>query len=236
MTDTIEAKQHSHLMLQIFIKSEGNLTVNIRDKKVCGNYIIIDSGVEHSIDQNEELDCFILLEATASIAKQFQKKYIRGNDYSILPVVSVHDLFSDFLVSNDEKMYEIFIKGFFSDLDISIYQPTFYDENVKEIIQMLNNYSCLDNSINEIAKHFYLSASRLSHIFRGQTGIPLKSYIVLYKLKKAYLLLFQGKNITEASIEAGFFSPSHLADVNRRMMGMSITAAINNSCFLEVLN
>ena len=50
-------------MRQIFIKSEGNLTVNIRDKKVSGNYIISDSGVEHSIEQNEELDCFILLEA-----------------------------------------------------------------------------------------------------------------------------------------------------------------------------
>lgn len=65
----MKAKPHAHLMLQIFIRREGDITVRIHDKKVSGNYIIIDSGVEHSIAESEKLDCFILLESTSVAAK-----------------------------------------------------------------------------------------------------------------------------------------------------------------------
>lgn len=130
----------------------------------------------------------------------------------------------------------MFLKALFYRLGISFYEPNLYDERIKALLKMLSEYSCLEESIERISKQLYLSPSRLSHIFHDQTGIPLKSYIVLYKLQKAYLLLFQGKSITEAAVEAGFFSPSHLADVNRRMMGMTISEAVYDSCFLEVLS
>lgn len=234
LTDQIEANTHSHLMLQIFIKREGEIKVTIHDKIVSGNYIIIDSGVEHSIAECEKLDCFILIESASVAAKQLQNYYIKGNEYSVLPVAIIHDLFHAFIFAPGKETHKTFTKALFHHLGVSFYEPNLYDERLKALHKMLSEYSCLEHSIEQISKRLYLSPSRLSHIFNNQTGIPLKSYMVLYKLQKAYLLLFQGKSITEAAVEAGFSSPSHLADVNRRMMGMTISRAINDSSFLEV--
>ncbi len=234
LTNGVEANFHSHLMLQIFIKREGEISVKVEDEIITGNYIIVDSNVQHSIDESEKLDCFILIESTSVAAYQLQNKYLKGKKYCTLPSVSIHNLFLDFIDNPNEKTHKIFTKKLFNILEISFYDSNLYDERVKKLLKMLSEYSCLEDSLTQISEKFNLSSSRLSHIFHEQTGIPLKSYMVLFKLQKAYLLLFQGENITKAAVEAGFYSPSHLADVNRKMMGMTISEAINDSRFLEV--
>lgn len=203
-------------------------------KPVSGNYIVVDSDVVHSISESEKLDCFMLIEATSAAAKQLQGKYIEGGGYSVLPAEAVHKSFAAFFRKQDESSHHLFSAEMFKHLGISFYEPSGYDERITALLGMLGEYTCIEDSIDEIARQLFLSPSRLSHLFSEQTGAPLKSYMVLYKLRKAYLLLFNGKSITEAAAEAGFYSPSHLADVNRRMMGMTITEAIGASGFLEV--
>ena len=99
---------------------------------------------------------------------------------------------------------------------------------------MLDSCDCSDHSLQSIAKELSLSASRLSHLFKEQTGMPLKSYVVLHKLQKAYIHLFQNSNITEAAMRAGFDSPSHFAYTNKNLTGMSGKDIIKDSVFLKV--
>ena len=49
---------------------------------------------------------------------------------------------------------------------------------------MIDSYDYEINSLEEFSKIVSLSESRLSHLFKEQVGIPLKSYIVLCKLKR----------------------------------------------------
>lgn len=234
LTEEIEASFHSHLMLQIFIKRQGHLQLVVDDNLVLGNYIVVDSNVKHSIGESENLDCFILIDATSVAAHQLQNKYIQGRGYSILPIADTNEAFWDFYENPNQQTHNEFLVNLFRQLDISFYINSNYDERIIALFNMLDKYSAIEDSIEEISKGLYLSSSRLSHIFKEQTGVPLKSYIVLRKLQKAYLLLFSSKNITDAAMEAGFYSPSHLADVNKKMMGMTITKALNDSEFLEV--
>ena len=80
----------------------------------------------------------------------------------------------------------------------------------------------------------FLSSSRLSHLFKEQTGIPLKSYIILHQMERAFDELFAGKNITESSMIAGFDSPSHFASTVKKMMGMTVSLSLKDSEFLKV--
>ncbi len=42
----------------------------------------------------------------------------------------------------------------------------------------------------------------LSHLFREQTGVSLKSYILLHQMEKAFIELLNGATITQAAMEA----------------------------------
>ena len=62
----------------------------------------------------------------------------------------------------------------------------------------------------------------MSHIFKDETGMTLHSYLALVKLRKTTEYIEQGMNITEASIYAGFDTPSHCAATCKRMFGISL--------------
>ncbi|MDZ7548901.1 helix-turn-helix transcriptional regulator, partial [Clostridium perfringens] len=78
------------------------------------------------------------------------------------------------------------------------------------------------------------SESRISHLFKKQIGIPLKSYIVLCNLKKAYIYLLDNGSITDAAMKAGFDSPSHFAYTSKKLTGMSAKNIRKDSVFLKV--
>lgn len=93
---------------------------------------------------------------------------------------------------------------------------------------------CYDHTIENFAKSVCLSSSRLSHLFRKQIGIPLKSYLLFHQLEKAFEALLNGTNVSGAAMLAGFDSPSHFAATVKKWMGISAHASIKDSEFLKV--
>ena len=92
----------------------------------------------------------------------------------------------------------------------------------------INDDTYSDSSVADIAKHINLSESRLEHLFSEKTGIRLKHYLLLHKLRKAYKLVCEGKSVTEAAYEGGFADSSHLAVVSKRLLGISVSDVIKN--------
>ena len=64
--------------------------------------------------------------------------------------------------------------------------------------------------------------------------MPLKSYIMLHQVERAFIKLLCGKNITEAALEAGFDSSSHFSATVKRMMGIPASLSTKDSVFLKV--
>ncbi len=91
-----------------------------------------------------------------------------------------------------------------------------------------NSDTYLDKSVAEIAKHINLSESRLEHLFSEKTGIRLKHYLLLQKLRKSYKQVCAGKSVTEAAYEGGFADSSHLAAVSKQLLGISVSDVIKN--------
>lgn len=136
------------------------------------------------------------------------------------------------LHSTNVEQYKHFYKYLLNYLELSMYKNT-YDERISSIFQILDTCKCTDHSIKYLADNVFLSSSRLSHLFKEQTGIPLKSYIILHQMERAFDELFAGKNITEASMIAGFDSPSHFASTVKKMMGMTVSLSLKDSEFLK---
>src|SRR5581483_8629361 len=63
----------------------------------------------------------------------------------------------------------------------------------------------------ELAREVGLSASRLAHLFRAATGIPVRRYILWCRLRAAVQSALQSGNLTEAAHAAGFADSAHLS-------------------------
>lgn len=100
------------------------------------------------------------------------------------------------------------------------------DYRVIKLLKEIREYKHLEKSIQEIADKYGISDSRLSHAFKECMGISLKGYLNIKQMQYAYKLILEGKSITYASLEAGFSSPSHLAAVCKKQMGISISMVL----------
>ncbi len=110
-----------------------------------------------------------------------------------------------------------------------------FDERIEKVLSLFEGEGKEDEALTlkDLSQGVSLSQSRLAHLFMEETGIPLKSYTVIRKLKKAYDALFNGDNITMAALNAGFNSPSHFAYTNKLMTGMSASGILKDSEFLK---
>lgn len=74
----------------------------------------------------------------------------------------------------------------------------------------------------EIAKHLFLSRSRLSVKFKQEAGITLNDYILSEKIEEAKRLLrYSGKSMLSISLYLGFSSQSHFSRVFKKYAGMT---------------
>lgn len=68
-----------------------------------------------------------------------------------------------------------------------------------------------------------LSESRFLHLFRQEIGSSLRRYRMWSRLMRAGAQIAAGQNLTTAAMDAGFASPSHLADRLKTTFGLSAT-------------
>ena len=78
-------------------------------------------------------------------------------------------------------------------------------------------------SAAELAASVGLSESRFLHLFRQEIGSSLRRYRLWSRLMRAGTQIAAGHDLTTAAVEAGFASPSHLADRFRTTFGLSAT-------------
>lgn len=86
--------------------------------------------------------------------------------------------------------------------------------------------------VPEIASIAGVSASRLSHLFTNQVGIPIRRYQQWLRLVTAADHLSRGASMTEAAHRAGFADGAHFSRVFRSTFGSSPSASVGHATWL----
>ncbi len=89
-------------------------------------------------------------------------------------------------------------------------------------------------SSRQLAGDVGLSESRFLHLFHDQAGTTLRRYRLWLRLITAAAGVGAGKNLTEAAADAGFASPSHLADRFKSTFGLSASQLLNRGTVLHL--
>lgn len=237
-SDQTKALQHRHWMMQIFLGLSGSLNLQVEGTKLSATWILVDTNKEHQLSANNGTHFTMLIEPTSSLAKNLKRQYLKDeSSFAILDKYALplaQQACSKFLETKDPNAYTGLIIELYKLLTIEI-KASQYDPRITSLLQNLDTCDCTEHSVGCLADAMHLSASRLAHLFRNETGIPLKSYMVLHKLEKAYeILLYGSTSITDAAMQSGFNSPSHFAAMSKAMMGMAASDILKDSEFLKV--
>lgn len=235
ITNHLDAATHSHWMLQLFIGIEATVDITVNNKFIQCNCIVVDKNIPHSFSAGKKVYYSAIIEPTSAYAKQLTAR-MNHDGYWICDKHNIEELKQQgmsLIQQSSVAQYLKFVEILNHYLNIST-KPKQYDDRIATLLQLLDTCNCNNHTISNFADKVALSSSRLSHLFKEQIGIPLKSYILLHQMERAFQELLTGKSVTEAALSAGFDSPSHFAGTVKRMMGMPVSLSLKDSEFLKV--
>lgn len=85
----------------------------------------------------------------------------------------------------------------------------------------------------EISSEVNLSKSRFAHLFREQTGIPVRRYLLEVRLRRALLEIARGESLTASAYAADFADSAHLSRTFRRMTGIAPSSILKHSLVVQ---
>lgn len=112
----------------------------------------------------------------------------------------------------------------------------FYDPRIAACRAFIQaNIQEPDLTLETMARYVHLSSSRLSHLFRDQTGISIQKYLIWARMKNTiHRVLFRGVPLTEAAYTCGFYDPAHFSRHFKALFGLKPSAVYNNSRIVQV--
>lgn len=112
--------------------------------------------------------------------------------------------------------------------------PRRLDPRIGDVLARMGSDAVDAPSARSLATELGVSESRLLHLFRGEAGTSLRQYRLWMRLIRAGVALSAGKNLTEAAVEAGFASPSHLADRFKATFGLTASQLLGSGTVVRV--
>ena len=211
-----EVMPHKHSFYHIFFLG--------KDEE-CDEIYVTGSGMLHTMPDAAECKLFLMVDPTSDLADYLQSNVLDGYSPKRIKVANPFR----YSESADEEALKASVSKWLADSGFRVGKAAnekVEDYRVVRLIREIRDYRHLEKRIDEIAKEYKLSESRLSHAFKESEGVSLKGYLTIARLKYAYKLVMEGKSKTYASLEAGFATPAHLAYICKKQMGISITEVL----------
>ena len=221
---------HSHTAAQIIISVGSELEVEINGVRMLCQGITIPSNAVHQIHTHGNTTLVFLYDSSTDVAKQVK-------DIQDIPAIVCERIitaFKEFQQGEMPDKYKTLNTCLLEYMNVIEAQSDVRDERISEAIRYIRKNLSGKLLCQEVADAVCLSQSRFSHLFRAQVGMTFASYVIYQRILHVYAAIFAGKSITEATIEAGFSSSSHFADVHRRVFGLPITNVTRECSFTKV--
>lgn len=217
---------HSHLAVHFIAGLDGPVHCVVSGDSFDADAVFIASDVVHTAYAETGDMLVFLFDTAGSIAEEAQKQYLCGRPYFCGDKETVEKL-REIWKNNHPAQADSLITQL---LGIDTVGNTLRDERISQVLEYLRSLDEVPKDITaQLCAKVCLSPSRLSHLFKENVGISLHRYLAMDKMRKGYIHFQKYGNITEASMRAGFDSPSHFAATCKRMFGISFSEFVKGS-------
>jgi len=201
---------------------------------ISATSVLTPAGASYQLDACGQLVANIMLdpygEDYAVLARDMSRSYKTANGASFDSDYEQHirEVLSDIYQQGLEyqQAYQT-LDSIFSNLHKSDPPTSEIDPRIVAVVECLQQRIDENLSIDDLAAVANLSTSRLSQLFRQQTGIPIRRYRAWHRLFVVAVKAAKTGNLTESSISAGFTDASHFTKTFHSMMGMCPSKLLN---------
>ena len=210
----LTATAHAHPAAELLLSASGTLEVERVGVRLTEQYVVwLPAGAEHAAHSDSPVEV-LMLEGHAD----YLAELLGGAGWSAGDGEFPTDLPAKLLATWDRVEA---LRG--------------YDARVRMALKYLaNEGATYDGMIDDLRRITHLSESRLSHLFRAETGFSLKKYLVWSRLKRAFVPVAAGRlNMYAAALDAGFYDQAHLSRAFKRFLGLAPSLAYNSRTVQE---
>jgi AraC-like DNA-binding protein len=233
---------HSHHALQISISLNNPFILETENGLKKYQAVIIDTDVVHKFDGMDDWHLILLIDPEHENVSQIKT--------NILFEQTAEPAF-DLLESHVDVIVQLMIKeatcnavnnslnSMLTLLSGSNQKICEKDHRIRKIINYVESLDEKKVSIKTLTNLVNLSESRLSHLFKNQTGIPVRRYILWVRLMGALKSIVSGQSMTNAALSAGFSDSAHFNRTFRNMFGVFPSTYVKkrkNSRFIQLID
>jgi len=236
--DAADTTLHAHHAIQLCIAIAGSfrLRSSARGRWVQHREAVVPADSEHQLDGRGALLALVYLEPEAEPGRQLmalpRTKSFGLKEERILN--RVRDRLASLAGSQDgEREAGAAIDDVLTGLMPNYVPCGGLDARVVDLLEHLAGLSDPRMSAADAAATVGLSSHRFQHLFRTNTGIPFRRYLLWLRLVAAVGHVARGGTLTDAAHDAGFSDSAHLSRTFRRMFGLSPSELARGSTFVQ---
>ena len=235
-------EMHSHHAIQIVIGLSRQICIrtNVDDEWQECEFAFIFSDTPHQLGQTQQQVALLYLDN--------ETKDAIGLKESIFKKSPIHFLHKDMFLDVIPTLQKISEKRVDCDSAYIAFNLIInkvlgqsrpkksLDQRIEKVIEKLKNTSEASVSVAELAESVGLSLGRLGHLFKEQTGFPIRRYFLWRKLINSIRALENASTLTEAAHQAGFSDSSHMNRTFKKMFGIKPSFFLHYSQFVQFIN
>lgn len=219
------ADVHQHAVMQFTCSLDGSpfSVWTERDGWQKTAAVLINSGEPHGVKDFTGWQLTACLLPDAGTGRQLQQKVLNNEPvryYKATEIASIleslQQVSSQFLTSN--SFFNLSNTIFHHLLGEIPFAPPL-DSRIEKALHFIEQNIHQHIQASVLAAEVHLSEDRFLHLFREQTGTPLRQYVLWQRLMTATQAFVEGRSAKEAAYEAGFSDPAHFSRTFLQMLG-----------------
>ena len=221
------AEEHAHYAVQLVWGLGQTVEVTSGGETHVVGAALIPTHVPHSFSTTADPLLVLLVEPTGrrgrllnSIARQHRCVDLERDLAAIAAPAPTDD--ADTMRSWCERVIDIVIASAQRDLP----EPGELRREVADTLAYIDNVLPDVPRLTAAASVAGISASRLTHLFTTQVGIPFRRFVLWARIRLVTQQVQAGWNLTDAAASAGFADSAHFTRVFHAMFGLAPSAIL----------
>ena len=235
-----DATAHRHYSLQIGIGLNEPFRLHFDDSWNTCRVAVVGPNQLHQLDGSGDWQAVLLLDPETESTQRLVNEYLQDRSIKTIDVTIPEKLLNQLRALVSAKRSCRDAKELCDSVTSALTNTTLPQKKIHpkilQVIDYLNQLPLKKVSIKEISQNVYLSESRIIHLFKEQTGIPIRRYLLWLRLIEAIKEIFKGVSFTTAAHEVGFADSAHLSRTFKQMFGITLKDLFKNSQFVQAIS
>lgn len=228
---------HSHPVVQLVVATQAHFLSKDDDGKwIEKTGLLIGPNQSHACDARGTHILNVSIDPESTLGEWISNQYLSQERIIDFPRASISNFDFPTLTQSVEQQnwpaIRRFLEGLFEFKTPVESVPK--DERIEQVLEFIATNINEPITTKRLTEVVFLSESRLLHLFKEKMGLPIRNYILWYRLKMVFQAILKGYSLTQAAFEGGFADQAHLSRTCVKMMGLPPSAIVKNSKFVQV--